>query len=171
MKKNYIFYLTFSFLFISCISIGQTKNATDFLKFTKQNFSAKSLQLKTGSWKLIQPTTLETKNAITTKTSCYGKEISNKEYYIILVFLNSTETNTKVEKTSIKLPNGTEFDKWIAEFENMGYEFKKVSGRKGHLFSGEKGMMIDVGINNIDDVESEWSYEISIMIDNKFKIY
>lgn len=171
MKRNYLLYLTFYFLLISNSSIGQTKSASDFLNFTKQNFLAKSLQLKIGNWKIIQPTSSETKKAITTKTTLYGKEILSKQYYIILKYASSSETNTKVEKTTIELTSGKEFDKWVDELENLGYNFKKVTGQNGHLYSGEKGMMIDAGINNIEKSESEWTYEISIMIDNKFKIY
>lgn len=120
-----------------------------------------------GNWNLIQPTSSETENEITTKMSFYGTEISSKAYYIILEFMNSSKTTTQIEKTSIKLPNGAEFDKWVAEFENMGYTFQKVSGHTGHLFSGQRGMMIKVGIDNIEASSSEWSYEITIMIDNK----
>lgn len=167
MKTINIIFLTFILSLFSSFVIGQTANATEFLKFSKQTFAAKSSQLESSNWNLMQPTSSETENEITTKTSFYGTEISSKEYYIILEFMNSSKTTTQIEKTSIKLPNGIEFDKWVAEFENMGYTFQKVSGHNGHLFSGQNGMMIKVGINNIDASVSEWSYEISIMIDNK----
>ena len=167
MNKKHLLILTICLFAFSKSIIGQTKNATDFLNFSKQNFTAKSSQLKSNGWKLLQPTSTEIDNGIKTKLSFYGKEISSKEYYIILEFMSGNQTTTEIQKTSIKLPNGTEFDKWVAEFENMGYKFQKVSGQKGHLFSGEKGMIIKVGINNLEYAESEWSYEISIMIDNK----
>jgi|GEM_PF-2964205 len=167
MTKKHLLILTISLFAFSNSIIGQTKSATDFIKFAKQDFSTKSSQLKTNNWKLLQPTSSETESRTTTKMSFYGKEISSKDYYIILNLSSSKETTLKVEKTQIKLSNGTEFDKWVAEFESMGYNFKKVSGIKGHLFSGEKGMMIKVGINNMDYAESEWSYEISIITDNK----
>lgn len=167
MKKKYFLIFAICIFAFSNSVMGQTKNATDFLKFSKQNFTTKSSQLKSNGWELLKPTSTETDNGIESKLSFYGKEISNKQYYIILEFLSSNQTTTEVQKTSIKLPNGTEFDEWVMEFENMGYEFQKVSGHKGHLFSGEKGMAIKVGINNMDYAESDWSYEISIIIDKK----
>lgn len=166
MKKKYLLILTICLFAFSNSIIGQTKNATDFLKFAKRDFTTKSSQLKTNSWELLQPTSSETDNGIKTKMSFYGKEISNKDYYIILQSSSSNETTLKVEKTQIKLPNGTEFDNWVAEFENMGYNFRKISG-KTHLVSWEKGLMITVGINNMDKDVSEYSYEISIITDNK----
>lgn len=167
MKKKYLLILTIClFTFFNTI-IGQTKNATDFLKFSKQNFTTKSSQLKTNGWELLQPTSNETDNGIKTKLSFYGKEVSSKDYYIILKLLTSNESTLEVQSTQIKLPNGTEFDRWVAEFESMGYNFKKASDVKGHLFAGEKGLMIKVGINNMDYAVSEWSYEVSIIIDNK----
>lgn len=167
MKKIYLFVLTIFLLSFSNSVIGQIKNATDFLNFSKQSFTLKSSSLKTNNWELLQPTTSKNENDITTKMSLYGKEILNKDYYIILEFLSSNKTAIQIEKTSIKLPNGTEFDNWVAEFENMGYKFQKVSGQKGFLFSGGNGMMIKVGIKNMDYSKSEWSYEISIIIDKK----
>jgi hypothetical protein len=153
-------------VFTNMVYVGVLKNKKEREK-TEKIINEGLIILKTNNWKLLQPTSSEIESRTTTKMSFYGKEISSKDYYIILNLSSSKETTLKVEKTQIKLSNGTEFDKWVAEFESMGYNFKKVSGIKGHLFSGEKGMMIKVGISNMDYAESEWSYEISIITDNK----
>lgn len=167
MKKNYVFFLTICFFSFSNLIIGQTKNANDFLKFAKQDFSSKSSQLESNNWEILHPVSTETNNGIKIKKGFYGKAISNKEYYIILEFLTSNQTTTRIQTTSIKLPNGIEFDKWVSELENMGYKLQKVAGQNGQLFGGEKGIMIKAGIKNIEYPETQWSYEISIIIDNK----
>ena len=69
MKTINIIFLTFILSLISSFVIGQTANATEFLKFSKQNFASKSSLLESNNWNLIQPTSSATENEITTKTA------------------------------------------------------------------------------------------------------
>lgn len=167
MRTKLLLFTTICFFTLFNSVFGQTKNAEEFLKFAKLDFTSKSSQLSANSWTLIQPTSKVTENNVTTQMSFYGKEISTNQYYIILEFLTSSKTSTQIEKTSIKLANGEEFDKWVADFEGMGFNFKNVSGEDGFKYAGINGLMIKVGIGNINASSSEWSYEITIMLDNK----
>lgn len=147
---------------------GQTKNASDFLNFAKQDFTTKSAKLKSSNWSVVKPISTKSENETTTKTGLYEKKISEKKYYIIVEFMHSTKTTMQIEKTSIKLATGNEFDNWVKEFENMGYKFQQIEGDDGFLYSGEKNkFMIKVGIENINDDESEWNYTVTIMVVKK----
>lgn len=160
MKKILILTL----LILSSLSFSQTKNFEEFLQFSKKGTPEKIFRIEQNDWVIVKPTEKQIDGNISTQNTFYSKKINGNEYFFLLKTLTNNQTNSIVNKTSIKLPNGEIFDKWVVEIEKMGYILKKVKDQKGKLFAGENDLMIIAEIDNIDSSEENWSYEISVII-------
>ena len=160
MKKKLLIIL----LIFSSLSFSQTKNFDDFLQFAKKGTTEKNFRIKQNNWIAVKQTEKQTVGNTTTENTFYSKNIDENNYYFLLQVLTNNQTNSVINKTSLKLPNGRIFNEWISEIEKMGYAFKKDGNQKGKLITGKIDLMIIAEIDNIESSEENWSYEISVII-------
>ena len=155
--------LLLMFLTLSTFIFGQVNDATDFIRFSKKTYDSKTAELGLKRWNTLQPETLKTEDEITTETSIYSKKIGNQEFIIELKKSLSKDANVIVYKSIVTIPNGTIFDQWDNEIENLGYNWVKVKEQSGRLVTGEKNFMIMADILNIEQNSSNWKYQFSII--------
>jgi len=146
---------------------GQTKNSSEFLRFSKSNYSSKNNFLKDNHWETLDITNkkMDSRGVLRERT-VYGKNYLDYKYLLFVDKNISRDKVTEFYTTTLYLPTGDIFDTWVEDFEKMGFIFERVGNFKGKLFAGKSGVIIRAEIFNMDKESSEWRYSITILTGN-----
>lgn len=156
-------------ILFSCIKLySQINNGKDFLDFAKTEFNSKKKILTQNKWSVINDNEKSIdEDGYNDIISVYEKKSNGSLYILSFDKKSHPKATINLYSTTIALPNEDTFNYWIANYEKLGYVFKKIKSIDAALFAIDidKNLTIRAAIDIADD--QSWIYLINIIIHEK----